>query len=63
MQEEVAKLKGTLGTLEAFVAKTESALTLEHALNEASRLQKDNVVDRMESLVAQVRPPARFCAA
>jgi hypothetical protein len=54
LQDEVAHLKKTLGTMDEFVSKTESALTLEQALNEANKLQKDNVVDRMESLVSQV---------
>jgi hypothetical protein len=54
LQDEVAHLKKTLGTMDEFVSKTESALTLEQALNEANKLQKDNVVDRMESLVWQV---------
>jgi predicted GIY-YIG superfamily endonuclease len=54
VQNEVAQLKKTLGTMDVFVTKTESALTLEQALNEANKLQKDNIVERMESLVSQV---------
>ena len=44
-----------------FVTQTESALTLEQALNEANELQKNDVLGRMESLVLQVRPPP-LCA-
>ena len=57
MQEEVARLTGTLQTMDAFVTKTESALALEQALNQASQLQKDDVLGRMESLATQVRIP------
>jgi predicted GIY-YIG superfamily endonuclease len=54
VQDEVARQKRTLSTMDEFVTKTESALTLEQALNEASKLQKENIVERMESLVSQV---------
>ena len=53
--------------MDAFVTKTESALALEQALNQASQLQKDNVLGCMESLATQVRIPvyitsfARLC--
>lgn len=40
--------------MDEFVSKTESALTLEQALNEANQLQKSDVLARMASLVSQV---------
>jgi hypothetical protein len=52
-QAEAARLKATLESLDAFVTQTESALTLEQALNEVNELQKSDVLSRMESLVSQ----------
>jgi hypothetical protein len=50
----LARLKRTIDTMDEFVSKTESALTLEQALNKANHLQKSDVLARMASLVSQV---------